>query len=717
MLMPSQLLTLIRKYLAVPVGFLLAALVYTWPLAIHLSDRVVDGIDSGQVIWNLWEAARRVVAGTDLFHTTMLYYPAGADLYLHTWFPAVTLLLVPLTLTAGPVVAYNLAQLIGFTLTGCTMYVLCRDLGAGRAGAAFGGFALDFCAWHLVRLHGHLNHTSIYWIPLYLLCLFRLARPAAQSGRGRILWPALTGLTLVLVALVDFQHIVYVAVPTALWLLHRLLDRQQARRGRLVVQVGAAWGLAALLLAPILVGLVRQQTGGEYMRPDLSQIVTFSADLLAYFVPFQYNTFVGPAVTPVVNTLWGKLDTERALYLTVTLIALGGWGLWRLRRQDRYWFHLLIVAGVLSLGPALHFAGRTGIALPYLALYLLPGGDSLRAPARFGLLVVLALAVPAALAITRWEQAWQAAPPGSPAAWRRKLALTGAFLALALETATFPNPMVALTVPPFYRQLAQEAAPQRAIVDVPLRDEGIYEYYQTIHGHPLVGGYLSRDRIDPLIEGGPLLRDLKYLDSGDIIGQDVIAAGQALAARNGIGYIVLHKNPPLTRLGYLPWTAADQARVRDLATRAGHPVYEDAEIAAYALDAPPAVRPPALALGAGWQPLGDDAQQGRGRWARPGAAMTLDAAQPTTITLHLTARAYPAARSLRLVGAAGILATWAVTVPATDYSSPPFAVPAGVSALRLESTGAPGYLPTLLVNRYPIPALAYITRLTIIPAP
>ena len=715
--MPSQLLSLIRKYLAVPVGFLLAAIVYTWPLAIHLSDRVVEGVDTGQMIWNLWDGARRLATGTDLFHTTMLYYPAGSDLYLHTWSPVVALPLAPITLLLGPVVAYNLALLLGFTLTGITAYWLCRDLGAGPWSAAFAGAAFDFCAWHLVRLHGHTNQTSIYWIPLYLLCLFRLARPVAQSDQGRMLWPALTGLTLVLLALVDFQQVVYVALPTALWLLHRLLDRQQARRGRLVVQVGAAWGLAALLLAPILVGLVRQQAGGEYVRPDLSQVVTFSADLLAYFVPFQYNTFVGPAVTPLVNTLWGKLDTERALYLTLTLIALGGWGLWRLRRQDRYWFHLLIVAGVLSLGPALHFAGRTFFPLPYLALYLLPGGDSLRAPARFGIVVVLALAVPAALAITRWEQAWQAAPPGSPAAQRRKLALAGAFMALALETATFPNPMVALTVPTFYRQLAQEAAPQRAVVDVPLRDEGIYEYYQTIHGHPLVGGYLSRDRIDPLIEGGPLLRDLKYLDSGDIIGQDVIAAGQALAARNGIGYIVLHKNPPLTRLGYLPWTAADQARVQDLAARAGHPVYEDGEIAAYALNAPPAVRQPALVLGAGWQPVGDDAQQGRGRWAGPGAVMTLDAAQPTTVTLRLTARAYPAARSLRLVGAAGTLATWVITATATDYRSPPFAVPAGVTALRLESAGAPGYLPTLPLDRYAVAAIAYITRLDITPRP
>ncbi len=715
--MPTTLFRLLRTYLAVPVGFLLAAIVYTWPLVLHLGDRVVDGIDVGQSIWNFWDASHWLVGGTGWFHTTMLYHPLGADLYLHTWFPALSLPLAPLTLAAGPVVAYNVAQLLGFTFTGITGYLLCRDLGASRWGAVFGAAGLDFCAWHLVRLHGHLNLTSIYWIPLYLLCLFRLARPLAQTAVQRAVWPLLTGLTLVLAALTEFQQVVYVAVPTVLWLTQRLLDRGQARRGLLGAQVATAWVGAALALAPLLAGVVREQAGGDYVHPEFAQVVTFSADLLGYFVPFQYNTFVGPAVTPFVNTLWGKLDTERALSLTLTLIVLGGWGLWQLRRQNRYWFNLLIVAGVLSLGPALHIAGRTSIPLPYLALYLLPGGDSLRVPARFGLLVVLALAVAAALAITSWEQGWQAAPPGSPTVRRRKLALAGAFLALALETATFPNATVAVTAPVFYGQIAHDTAPQRAIVDVPLRDESIYEYYQTIHGHPLVGGYLSRDRIDPLIEGGPLLRDLKYLDAGDIISQDVIAAGQALAARNSIGYIVVHKDPPLTRMGLLPWSAADLAHGRDLAGRAGHLVYEDDAIAAYALDAPPNARAPVVALGAGWQPVRDDAQQGRGRWAGPGAAIEIDAPRPLTVTLQLTARGYPSVRSLRLVGAGGTLASWAVAADTTDWRSPPFAVPAGITRLRLESDGAPGLLPTPPLDRYPVPAIAYITHLALTVAP
>jgi hypothetical protein len=705
-----------RTHLAVLGGFVLAAVVYTWPLVLHLGDRVVDGIDVGFMIWNLWDAANRLAGGT-LFHTTMLYYPSGADLYLHTWFPALSLPLAPLTWVLGPVVAYNVALLLGFVFTGYTMYLLCRDLGASHWAAVFGGAALDFCAWHLVRLHGHLNQASIYWIPLYLLCLFRLARPAAQQGRGRVVWPLLIALTLALCALIDFQQVVYVALPTGLWLLTRLLDRQQPRRLLLLAQTAAAWVLAGLALAPILAGLVRQQASGDYVRPEFAQVVTFSADLLAFVVPFQYNTLIGPAVTPIVNGLWGKLDTERAEYLTLTLLVLGLWGVGITGRVGRYWLNLALLAFVLALGPALHVGGATSVPLPYLALYLLPGGDSIRAPARLGLWVVFALAVLAALALTRWEAAGLGVSASDPARWRARWMLGGAFVALLLETMAFPHPTVDLPVSGFYRQIATDAAPKKAIVDVPMRDESIYEYYQTVHGHPMVGGYLSRDRIDPLIEGGPLLRDLKYLDAGDIVAQDAVAAGQALAARNGFGYIVVHKHPPLADAGFGPWAPADAARARDWATRAGRQIYDDDTLTAYALDPPPAGRPPALLLGAGWESVSDDKTRGRGRWAGPGADLIVDAPAPLTVTLQLTAEGYPAARPLRLLRDGTVLLTCAATQQPTACTSAPLTVPAGLTHLRLDSDGPPGLLPGLPLDRYHTPALAYVTRLALSTTP
>ena len=136
---------------------------------------------------------------------------------------------------------------------------------------------------------------------------------------------------------------------------------------------------------------------------------------------------------------------------------------------------------------------------------------------------------------------------------RRRLAVLagGVFVLLTAEIAAVPQPVVATTVPAFYRQIAARPGALPALIEVPIRDEAVYEYYQTVHGHPLVGGYLSRDKIDPLIEGGPLIRDLKYLDGGDIVQQDAVVAGQALLARLGIGYIVVHKNPPMAAMGRL----------------------------------------------------------------------------------------------------------------------------------------------------------------------
>src|SRR3954470_12473841 len=103
---------------AVLAAYLVAALVHTWPLVLHLGDAVVDGIDPWQSVWNFWQVAGRLGAGQAPFHTDLLYYPTGADLYLHTLFPAVSVPLAPVTWLAGPLVAYNLAQLLAFVLTG-----------------------------------------------------------------------------------------------------------------------------------------------------------------------------------------------------------------------------------------------------------------------------------------------------------------------------------------------------------------------------------------------------------------------------------------------------------------------------------------------------------------------------------------------------------------------------------------------------------------------
>src|SRR5688500_11466021 len=77
-----------RKPLAhVPAVLLLGAMsiVWTWPLAVHLSDHIPGvGGDNYSFLWNLWWM-RKALSGSELefFQSPYLFSPFGVDLINH----------------------------------------------------------------------------------------------------------------------------------------------------------------------------------------------------------------------------------------------------------------------------------------------------------------------------------------------------------------------------------------------------------------------------------------------------------------------------------------------------------------------------------------------------------------------------------------------------------------------------------------------------------
>jgi hypothetical protein len=118
----------------------------------------------------------------------------------------------------------------------------------------------------------------------------------------------------------------------------------------------------------------------------------------------------------------------------------------------------------------------------------------MRTPARLTVLVMLALAVLAAFALAAlmpWASKRDATARRTVPTLLGVVVL-GVPLLLAFEYLAVPFP----TVPPgwnvpIYQRIAQEPG-RSAVLELPLRPFSDYMAYQTIHGKPLVGGYLSR---------------------------------------------------------------------------------------------------------------------------------------------------------------------------------------------------------------------------------
>ena len=164
------------------------------------------------------------------------------------------------------------------------------------------------------------------------------------------------------------------------------------------------------------------------------------------------------------------------------------------------------------------------IPLPGAALQLLPFFQWTRAPSRFMVVTMLALAVLAGFGLARIRQAtrghrWLGLPAPSIAT-----ALAGALI--LFEFCVVPFPTTPIAVPDFYRRLAQEPG-DFAILDLPIQPYQLQpQFLQTFHGKRLVYAHLSRIPEERFA----------YLDS--IAGQVYHPTG-ALQAAN-IRYLLLH---------------------------------------------------------------------------------------------------------------------------------------------------------------------------------
>jgi hypothetical protein len=240
----------------------------------------------------------------------------------------------------------------------------------------------------------------------------------------------------------------------------------------------------------------------------------------------------------------------------------------------RQWTVIGLVFFVWALGPHLKaFGMNTGMILPQVMLRYIPIVNNVRMPGRAMVVVTLGLAALASVFIARWR----------PSAIGRRAALAALAIFLVVESVPSPFPVVRLAVPPLYQTL-RDRPEAGAVLELPLgiRDgfgsRGSFNemqfYYQTVHGRPLVGGYLSRlprsvvaaYASDPLLNA---LLDLSERDGRIAVGATLPSeriAAERLRA-DGIAFVMLDRRlSPAALIEYvekmLPLTliASDEER-------------------------------------------------------------------------------------------------------------------------------------------------------------
>lgn len=285
--------------------------------------------------------------------------------------------------------ALTLFVMLHFTLAALFTYTLARTLSLGRAAATLAGLSFGFGGFLMAQVTNLNVMTGAAWLPLVFCSLIWTVRSrrwlvALWSGLPLALHivaahpqiPLYTATLLVSFALYESFRTMWPLPRT--WCAWRDI-------GQIWLLLTVMFGSGLLLAAPqILPTLELQPLSVRSQSVEAGQMI-FSISPVQWLTLLLPNAF-GTTVTGF-HGLRGNFE-ETNVYIGLVCLCLLPLS-WRLRREPRvlFWGLVALISGILSLGDNLPF---------YESMQQLPLLKLFRAPARWSMLVNLALALLAA---------------------------------------------------------------------------------------------------------------------------------------------------------------------------------------------------------------------------------------------------------------------------------------------------------------------------------
>ena len=166
-----------RLYVLVFVAYLAIALISFGYLTLNMSHVTTGGGGDGYLNpWDVWWVNYATfVLHTNLWYSSMVFYPVGENLVFHTLAPLAGFMVAPIALI-NPVTAFDVVVFLGFALSGLGMFILADYFVKNRYAAFIAGFLFTFSATHIDHATGLLIFTQIEWIPLGLYFFIRMLR-------------------------------------------------------------------------------------------------------------------------------------------------------------------------------------------------------------------------------------------------------------------------------------------------------------------------------------------------------------------------------------------------------------------------------------------------------------------------------------------------------------------------------------------------------------
>lgn len=489
---------------------LLVAVLLTWPLAARLTEGGrVDSGDGRYSIWNVAWVAHALTTDPARVYDANIFYPNPKALAFSEANLVAGVLAIPAWLLSGgnPYAAYNSFVILAFTLAAFTVFLLARHLGASRTGAAVAALIAGYCPY----MFAHLPHAQLLMTfgPAWsLLAMHRYVDAPSWRRAGAL------GLALTITGLACAYYGIFSGLVISLGIVWFGVTEDRWRQWRYWAGAAGAAVIVAAGITPFFLPYLDMREAGFSRTLDEARL--FSTIGRAYLAsPMALHTWMLPLLGTWREVLFPGFQ---AVILGVAAIGLG-------LRRPRLGSRAVIsfYAAVITLSVWISLGPDGGL---YTLLYhTLPAFSFLRAPARMGILVTLALAVLTGLFVT-WLMT---------RASRRGL-LGTALIVIALAESWLPE-MPFVLAPPISKAHHRLAAMPRAplaefpyfIGPVERHRNTEYMLLSTFHWQPMLNGYSDHTPLD-IFEAKPVL--------------NTFPAPEALAElrARGIRWVVVHFN-------------------------------------------------------------------------------------------------------------------------------------------------------------------------------
>ncbi|HTI43383.1 MAG TPA: DUF3108 domain-containing protein [Vicinamibacterales bacterium] len=472
------------RWLRPLVVYLAAAVVMTWPLALHPRMLLGAPIGPGDPYLNLWILGWGMQAvlsnPASLFDGTVfnanIFFPAKGTLAYSDHLLLQSVVLSPLyAITHDVVLCYNVLLIASLVASALAMQALVRIVVDSEPGAYAAGFAWGFGSYRFAHLI-HLQLQSLYFLPLTFLFLHRVI--AGRRRRDVVL----LGVMAALQAISSIYYGVIGGLALIVGGLALAIGVGRWRNLAVLRRLSVAAVIAGVLVLPVAIVYSRVAQREGFGR-NLYEAAQNAAAISSYIhVPPGNVAYARRGVLHAQGP-------ERELFPGFILMALAAFGAWTGWRRDAKatvlaMAAICVVGFVLSLGP-------DGARTIYAALHrFVFGFAAIRAPARFAVLVLFGLSVLAALGV-------RALP--------RRDALP-AVAAVLIECLYVPQ---ALTIaPPLQTNVGQWLAHEPAqgpvaVLPIGLDADATPAMVQSLeHRRPIVNGYSGQrpDFYRPLAE-------------------------------------------------------------------------------------------------------------------------------------------------------------------------------------------------------------------------